>query len=136
MLTLGAIGVITGSLFPAGFAFAQNTNATIRGQVLDPAGALIPNATVLIVNKDTGVVVFRGPSDSAGTFVAPQVLPGTYKITVTASGLKETVIDDLVASVAQVASVNVNMQLGATTKVVTVQSKGEELDRRTSDIQP
>ena len=134
MLALGGIGTITSSLLPAGIAFAQNTNATIRGQVLDPAGALIPNATVLIVNKETGVIVFRGPSDSAGTFVAPQVLPGTYKITVTAGGLKETVIDDLVASVAQVASVNINMQLGATTEVVTVQSKGEELDRSTSDI--
>ena len=115
-------------------AFAQNTNATIRGQVLDPSGGLVPNATVLIVNKETGVVVFRGGSDSAGAFVAPQVLPGTYRITVTASGLKETVIDNLIASVAQVASVNINMQIGTATEVVTVEAKGEELDRSTSDI--
>jgi outer membrane receptor protein involved in Fe transport len=133
--------VLVGSLwsmigFPAltGVAFAQNTNATIRGQVLDPAGALVPNATVVVVNKDTGVKTFSGSTDSAGAFVAPQVLPGIYKVTVTAKGLKETVIDNLVASVAQVASINVKMELGMTTEVITVQSKGEELERSTSDV--
>ncbi len=115
-------------------AHAQNTNATIRGQVLDPSGALVPSATVLIVNKDTGVTVFKGHADSAGTFVAPQVIPGTYKITVTSPGLKQAVIDNLVATVAQVASVNINMQLGQMSETVTVESKGEELDRSTSDV--
>ena len=114
--------------------YAQNTNATIRGQVLDPTGALVPNAQVVIVNKNTGVMVFNGKTDSAGAFVAPQVIPGTYKVTVHAEGLKDAVIDNLVATVAQVASVDVNMQVGVATEVVTVQSKGEELDRSTSTI--
>lgn len=34
--------------------YAQNTNATIRGQVLDPSGALVPNATVVVLNEATG----------------------------------------------------------------------------------
>jgi hypothetical protein len=127
------------SLLPAvipgfGMAWAQNTNATIRGQVLDPSGALVADAQVVIVNQDTGVKVFVGKSDSAGAFVAPQVIPGTYRITVTAGGLKQAVIENLVATVAQVASVNINMQIGQVTETVTVSSKGEELDRSTSDI--
>src|ERR1700735_2370258 len=81
-------------------AYAQNTNATIRGQVLDPTGALVANAQVLIVNQNTGVTVFNGKSDSAGTFVAPQVIPGTYRVTVNAPGLKQTVLDGLLATVA------------------------------------
>jgi hypothetical protein len=118
----------------AGVAYAQNTNATIRGQVLDPSGALVSDAQVVIINKNTGVTVFNGKTDSAGAFVAPQVIPGTYKITVSAQGLKDAVIDNLVATVAQVASVNINMQVGVATEVVTVQSRGEELDRSTSDV--
>jgi hypothetical protein len=118
----------------ASVAYAQNTNATIRGQVLDPTGALVSNAQVVIVNKNTGVTVFNGKTDSAGAFVAPQVIPGTYKVTVSAPGLKDAVIDNLVATVAQVASVDVNMQVGVATEVVTVESKGEELDRSTSTI--
>jgi hypothetical protein len=114
--------------------YAQNTNATIRGQVLDPAGALVPDAQVVIVNKNTGVTVFNGKTDSAGAFVAPQVIPGTYKVTVSAAGLKDAVMDNLIATVAQVASVNINMQVGSTTEVVTVEARGEQLDRSTSDV--
>ena len=133
-LALGGLCALP-SVFPgAGVAYAQNTNATIRGQVLDATGALVPNAQVVILNKNTGVTVFNGKTDSAGAFVAPQVIPGTYKITVSASGLRDAVIDNLVATVAQVASVDVNMQVGVATEVVTVQSKGEVLDRSTSDV--
>lgn len=135
-LALGLAGLcLVPVLSPtAGTLYAQNTNATIRGQVLDPTGALVPGAKVVILNQQTGVIVFNGVSDSAGAFVAPQVIPGTYKITVTAEGLKQAVINNLVATVAQVASVNVTMDLGAATEVVTVESKGEVLDRSTSTI--
>jgi hypothetical protein len=118
----------------AGVVYAQNTNATIRGQVLDPSGALIPDAQVLIVSHDTGVTVFNGRSDSVGAFVAPQVIPGIYRITVTAPGLRQAVVENLVASVAQVTSVNITLQLGESNQTVTVESRGEELDRGTSDI--
>jgi hypothetical protein len=137
--TIAVLGLFIGCLLPSavpgtGVAYAQNTNATIRGQVLDPSGALVPDARVVIVNKNTGVTVFDGKTDSAGAFVAPQIIPGTYKVTTSAAGLKDTVIDNLVATVAQVASVNINMQVGATSEVVTVEAKGEQLDRSTSDV--
>src|SRR5258708_11138941 len=136
MTVLGLVGwCALSSVVPnAGVAYAQNTNATIRGQVLDPSGALVSDAQVVIVNKNTGVAVFNGKTDSAGAFVAPQVIPGTYKITVSSPGLKDAVIDNLVATVAQGASVNGNMQVGLATAVVTVESKGEVLDRSTSDV--
>jgi Carboxypeptidase regulatory-like domain/TonB-dependent Receptor Plug Domain len=133
-LTLATFAVLPGLISVTATAYAQNTNATIRGQVLDSSGALVPNASVLVANKDTGVVVFRGKTDSAGTFVAPQVIPGPYKITVSAAGLKQTVIDNLIATVAQVASVNIKLEIGSVSETVTVESKGEELDRSTSDV--
>jgi len=134
VLALG-IGCVTSSCFTgAGVAYAQNTNATIRGQVLDPSGALVGDATVLVVNQDTGVTVFSGKSDSAGAFVAPQVIPGTYRVTVTAVGLRQAVIENLVATVAQTTSINVTLQIGQVNETVTVSAKGEELDRSTSEI--
>ena len=105
LLTVATCLASAGVLSSGRVACAQNTNATIRGQVLDPTGAQIPGAHVLIVNQNTGVTVFDGTSDSAGAFVAPQVIPGTYRIKVDAPGLKESVIDNFIATVAQVASV-------------------------------
>src|SRR5215468_4749513 len=91
IVILGLVGwcVVPGVFPDAETAYAQNTNATIRGQVLDPSGALVPEAKVVIVNEQTNVTVFNGVTDSAGAFVAPQVIPGTYRITVTANGLKQ-----------------------------------------------
>ncbi|SEG67155.1 TonB-dependent Receptor Plug Domain [Bryocella elongata] len=132
-LVLGGCVVATPWLLTSP-ALAQNTNATIRGQVLDPAGAFLPGAKIVILNKNTGVTVYSGTSDSAGAFVAPQVIPGTYKVTVDATGFKESVADDLVATVAQVVSINVNMQVGAVSDVVSVSAEGIELERSSSEI--
>jgi hypothetical protein len=132
-LALGGFVVASQLLGPSS-ALAQNTNATIRGQVLDPAGASLPGAKVVIVNKNTGVTVFNGVSDSAGAFVAPQVIPGTYKVTVDVTGFKESITDNLQATVAEVASINISMEVGSVSDVVTVTTHGEELDRSTSEI--
>lgn len=117
-----------------GVAYAQNTNATIRGQVLDATGALIPGVHITVVNKNTNVTVFSGQSDGVGAFVAPQVLPGSYKITASLPGMKDTVIDNLVASVAQTTSINISMEVGGANDIVTVVAKGEEIDRSTSVV--
>jgi len=53
---------------------------------------------------------------------------------VTSPGLKQSVLNNLIATVAQVTSVNVNLQLGQDTETVTVESRSEELDRSTSDV--
>ena len=130
-----AVGVIGTQLSGVQTALAQNTNATIRGQVLDPGGAYVPNAIVTVTNKLTHVVAYTGKSDSAGEFVAPQVIPGRYRLTVNAPGFKEAVIDNLVVTVAQVAAVNVSMEVGSVSDVVTVTASDEQqLERTTSEI--
>jgi hypothetical protein len=66
VLAVAAVSFLPSLLSKTAMVYAQNTNATIRGQVLDPTGALVPDAHVVIVNKNTGVTVFSGESDSAG----------------------------------------------------------------------
>jgi hypothetical protein len=134
ILSFGALCIVSSIVPGSGIAYAQNTNATIRGQVMDPTGALIPGAHITIVNKATNVTVFNGESDSVGAFVAPQVIPGTYKISASGPGMRDTIIDNLVATVAQTTSVNINMEIGGATDVVTVEAKGEQIDRSTSDV--
>jgi hypothetical protein len=134
VVALMALCMLPGLIPGASVAHAQNTNATISGQIFDPLGSLVPAAQVVIVNQETGVTAFNSKSDSAGAFVASQVIPGTYKITVSAPSLKTTVVDDLQATVAQVTTVVIKMKIGPSTETVTVFSKGEQLDTGTSDI--
>gem|GEM_PF-1017277 len=126
-----AVVAITGS---GPCAYAQNGNATIRGVVLDSSRALVPNAQITVASRNTKIVVFQGQSDSEGAFVVPQVVPGSYQVTATASGLKTTTVDNLTVSVSQVASIEVQMEVGSVTEQVVVTIRGEELDRSTSNI--
>jgi hypothetical protein len=62
-----------------GVAYGQNTNATIRGQVLDATGALVPDAQVVILNKNTGVTVFDGKTLLPAPSSRRRLSPGLTK---------------------------------------------------------
>ncbi len=69
-------------------ANAQGLTGQISGTLNDPNGGVVPNAKVEIINQETALVRIVN-SDSEGNFVATQLLPGTYSITVTANGFKK-----------------------------------------------
>jgi hypothetical protein len=60
---------------------AQVTSGTISGRVQDVTGAVISGASVTVSNPSNGLTRQITTSDS-GEFVAPNLLPGTYNITV------------------------------------------------------
>ncbi len=65
----------------AGFGLAQNTNSgDIRGIVTDATGAVIPGATVTILNVNTGVAKSL-ITNQAGLYDAVSILPGRYRLT-------------------------------------------------------
>src|SRR5205807_3888361 len=71
--------------------WAQNITGSISGTVKDPTGAVVSNATVSVVNTDTGVTVRTVKTDSAGNYSA-QLLPiGHYQITIEAPVFSKSV---------------------------------------------
>ncbi|MFN2531365.1 MAG: TonB-dependent receptor domain-containing protein [Pyrinomonadaceae bacterium] len=99
--------------------YAQGTNlGTIRGTVTDPNGAILPNASVEITDQATGISR-NLTTDSEGNFEATALKPGTYKITVTASGFKTSVVDAVVKG-SDVVRADVKTEVGAPTESVTV----------------
>lgn len=70
--------------------FAQMSTGTISGTVSDATGAVIPGAAVTVKNVDTGVS--RSLTTNAqGRYVVPQLSPGDYEVTTTASGFQTEV---------------------------------------------
>src|SRR6266568_4055859 len=60
--------------------FAQSTNSSdLRGTVTDSSGAVIPGATVTIVNTETGVTTNLTTND-AGIYDSVSIRPGRYRI--------------------------------------------------------
>ena len=72
-------------VIPVVALLAQTSFTSVRGTIADNSGAMIPNAQVSLKNTATNAEL-TGSSDSGGLFQFAQVTPGTYTITVTASG--------------------------------------------------
>ena len=72
----------------SGVVFGQGLTGQLSGTLTDAQGSVVPNAQVEIRNEETARIV-TVVADSEGNFVVPQLLPGTYTVTVTASGFKK-----------------------------------------------
>jgi len=99
---------------------AQVTSGTIFGTVKDPTGAMIKDASVTIANPENGITrtVTTGGD---GAFVAPNLYPGTYSITVEAKGFKNLETTGIVLSAADKLNAGeIVLAMGAATESVTV----------------
>src|SRR2546428_10647896 len=67
---------------------AQEFRGLIVGQVTDPSGAVVPNATITAV-KEGSEQTYTAQSNSGGNFSIPYVQPGVYTVMVTAPGFKK-----------------------------------------------
>jgi len=95
-------------------AFAQGgAHGAITGTVTDHSGAVIPNATVTIVNQDTGVTERTITTGAQGIFSATLLPIGTYKVEVTAQGFSKTSATDIPVRVSETMSVPIQMTVGA-----------------------
>src|SRR2546423_1181391 len=75
-------------------AIAQIQNGQFTGTVTDPSNAAIANAKITIVNAGTNLSVTT-QTNQTGNYVARELPPGTYKITVEASGFKTAANNDV-----------------------------------------
>src|SRR5688500_13022008 len=73
---------------------AQNYRAKISGLVTDASGALVPGATATLQNVNTGIKVVRNTSET-GLFLFDLVDPGTYIVTIEATGFSTFVQENV-----------------------------------------
>ena len=102
----------------ATLAFAQGGRSAISGVVKDEQGGVLPGVTV-VATDPTGTKLTTVTNQS-GVFSFPSVSTGTYKVSLTLSGFKQTVLDSVVVVAAQPASVNITMAVGGMEEKVEV----------------
>jgi hypothetical protein len=114
-------------------AQAQLLYGGLVGSVADAQGAVIPGATVKIVNTDTNLTR-ETVTDAQGTFTFVNVLAGPYDVRVTLSGFREAVRSRVPVSVGQISRVEMALEVGALNEVVTVQSEAQLLPTDKADV--
>jgi hypothetical protein len=100
--------------------FGQAGLGSITGTVIDPTGAVVPSAAVKLTEVSTqGTRAIS--SNEAGLFSLPSVTPGQYRITITAAGFKDKVLDNITVNAFQQISLGqIGLEIGQGVASVTV----------------
>jgi hypothetical protein len=112
---------------------AQRLDGTLRITVTDHSQATIEEAKVTAENEATGVATTTSAS-SAGTYVFPNLLVGTYMVTVEKDGFKKAVQKGISVGSNQVAEAKVELEVGSVSAVVEVEAGSELVKTQSSDL--
>ncbi len=131
-LLLVFLAVVLCILLPV-CANAQVSGATLTGTVTDSSGAIVPKVQISIKNEDTGEI--RSVTvDSAGIYSAPNLLPGKYDVTATATGFATTIQKGVTLTVGAQQLLNLKMQVGQVNEKVVVTDEAPPVELADSTI--
>lgn len=114
-------------------AFAQAGMGGINGVVSDPSGAAVPGATVKVENMATGVVLSK-TTNSAGVYTFNSLTPAKYQVAVSRDGFKTSIHDGVVVTVDQATALNITLNVGTVTQVVTVSGTSSLIEASNSTV--
>ncbi len=117
----------------ASLAQAQRLDGTLRVTVTDKSGASVEDARVTVTNEATNVSA-TATASSAGTYVFPNLLVGTYRVTVEKDGFKKSVSKGVVVESNQVAETSALLEVGDVSSVVEVEAGAELVKTESSEL--
>ena len=120
------IQVFVLALLVAG-AFAQETTGGLQGVVRDPSGAVVSGAHVELVGTSL-VGKKEAETDGSGYYRFANLPPGTYTLTITATGFSTAKRDGLIIEVGHLPSVDFKLEVGVSSTVVEVNAAAPVID--------
>ncbi len=111
---------------------AQNPRGSLRGTVQDATGARIPSARIVVRSVDSSMRR-EAVSEDRGEFRLDDLLPGAYRITVSATGFAPAQADVSIA-VSSVREVTVTLKAGAPAESVSVQGENSSITTQPIDL--
>ncbi len=120
-LLTSALVILTMTVFAA-VACAQTNRGAISGTVFDQQGAVVPGATVTVINVGTNQQQVTTTS-AAGAYSVSNLDPVTYRVEVQAPGFRKAVIENVKVDTATTVGKNVTLQTGSVETVVSVEAR-------------
>jgi len=120
------------TLATAGALWAQVETGQISGTITDPSGATVASVAVKATNTATGGVRDT-TSNSSGVYALPNLEPGAYDVTFTATGFS-TVRQHLVLTVGQRLGTDIKLQVGQTSTTVEVTEAAVQVNTETQSL--
>src|ERR1044072_7497831 len=127
MLTIFALALCSSA------AHAQTATGGVNGTVTDQNGAVVPGATVTLVNRATNIQTGATAGEGGySTFV--NVSPGTYILRIEAGGFSTVQTSPFDVGVSQTLTQNVSLTVGAVTQTVEVTAGGELIQASSTEL--
>ncbi len=106
---------------------AQVSLGSVTGSVKDSTGALIPGASIRIVNLATGIE-HKAITQDNGVYLAPNLPAGDYRITITSTGFKQADIVNVKVDVGSTVTQDATLEVGQVTESVQVDGQASLID--------
>ncbi len=133
VLTL-SLAVMALTATSATSAYAQGTDTgTVTGKVTDPSGALIPGATITLINTSTKEKLTT-VTNNDGVYTLPGVPPATYSITANKAGFSTDQIAEQPVQVGSQTTANFALAVGSESTVIEVLATGADLQTLNSTV--
>jgi len=115
-------------------AYGQGgTTSTLSGIAVDSSGAVLPGADVTIKHLATALTQ-TAVSNADGAFSFPGMNVGTYSVTVTLSGFKTFVSNNVVLTSGSPANVRATLEIGGIEEQVVVSSASEIVQTQSTTV--
>jgi hypothetical protein len=115
------------------FGFGQTIiSGEVTGTVTDASHAVVPNAKVTLLSKDTNFSS-TATTSTVGTFRFPLLRPGAYELSVSAAGFREYK-RTVNAAVGEVTDIPVELEVGAVSESVEVTASEPVLQTQNANI--
>ena len=111
-------------------AFGQGSTATIRGNIQDSSGGVLPGATITLTNTGTKSVQ-SAVSDDRGQYLVAGLFPGTYDLRVELSGFKSYERKAISLAPNDTRGLDVRLDVGQQSETITVTATQEVIQTQT-----
>src|SRR6185312_3762003 len=120
------------------FAFAQAMSgqsflASITRTVLDPSGAVVPQAKVIVLETQRSIQ-HQAVTNASGVYTFSDLIPGTYSITISAPGFKDVTSGNIILTAQQVQQFDVNFEMGSSSTAVEVAATAPTINTDNAEI--
>jgi hypothetical protein len=138
MMQRRLLKAVCGSLLLLALAYTQAlwgqaVSATLVGTVTDNTGAIVPKATVTILENATSITHVAVTNES-GNYTFPDLTPGSYNVTISSKGFKKETRPAVDVAVNTTTRVDFTLQPGSVTETVTVTGAPPIMETDRADV--
>jgi outer membrane receptor protein involved in Fe transport len=113
---------------------AQTATGEADIRVLDPSGAVVPNARIEVLGSNSGNLVRTLATNDSGVANATFLQPGVYDFSVAATGFDKLVQKGVSVRIGETVNLTLTLQTGKSTESVTVVGQSPLIEQKSSTL--